>query len=185
MLIGFLGRKRVGKDTCADFLCNKYNFSKLSFATPIKDICRIIFGFDEEQLYGDSKENIDEYWKVSPRSMFQYIGTDIFRKDIQKMIPGIREDFWVKRLEKAYYNEIINNDLVVVADVRFQNEIDKIRELGGIVIKLEKDDKINDDYENFIDDLEGDYLVGNNGSIEELCLEVEKIFGLIKKIDFI
>jgi len=59
-LIGFLAKKRHGKDTSADYLVKKYNYKKLSFAKPIKDACKILFGFTDEQLYGNLKEVKDK-----------------------------------------------------------------------------------------------------------------------------
>ena len=59
MIIGLSGKKRVGKDTVADYLVSKYGFIKYSFADPIKAVAKILFGFSENQLYGNNKEEID------------------------------------------------------------------------------------------------------------------------------
>ena len=58
MLIGLLGKKRVGKDTVAEYLIEKYNFIRYAFADPIKEIAGIMFNFSYEQLYGNQKEII-------------------------------------------------------------------------------------------------------------------------------
>ncbi len=42
MIIGIFGKKGHGKDTIADYLVDNYNFHKLSYAEPIKKICREI-----------------------------------------------------------------------------------------------------------------------------------------------
>jgi len=62
MIIGFAGKKRSGKDTIANYLVNKYNFRRYAFGGPVKEVCRILFGFDDEQLYGDRKEELDGYF---------------------------------------------------------------------------------------------------------------------------
>ena len=36
-VIGFLGKKGTGKDTCADYLVENHAFEKLSFAGPLKE----------------------------------------------------------------------------------------------------------------------------------------------------
>lgn len=140
MLIGILGRKRVGKDTTADYLCSNYNFEKLTLAQPLKDICKISYDFSDEQLYGSLKETIDERFGVSPRVVYQYLGTDIFRKDINSIIPCIKNNFWINLIAENYLQmtETNKNKCVVVSDVRFQNEIDRIHELGGIIIKINR-----------------------------------------------
>ncbi len=140
MLIGILGRKRVGKDTMSDYLCSKYNFGKITLAQPLKDICKISYNFSDEQLYGSLKEIIDERFGVSPRVVYQYLGTDIFRKDINKIIPNIKNNFWINLVAENYLKmiDVNKNSCVVISDVRFQNEIDRIHELGGIVIKINR-----------------------------------------------
>lgn len=91
--IGICGRKFNGKDTLAEYLVKNHGYEQMAFAKPIKDISKILFGFNDEQLYGSKKEEIDERWNTTPRQMMQYIGTDMFRKD-----PGFGEHFWVKCL---------------------------------------------------------------------------------------
>lgn len=55
MIIAFLGKAGVGKDTAADYLVKKYNFTKVAFADPMKRFCREIFEFSDEQLWGPSE----------------------------------------------------------------------------------------------------------------------------------
>ena len=43
LLIGLVGRKRHGKDTVADYLTQKYNFTKDSFASPLKKTLKELF----------------------------------------------------------------------------------------------------------------------------------------------
>ena len=54
----------------------------------------------------------------------QRIGTDIFRK--------LDPDFWVKAMRMI----ISHRQLVLIGDVRFQNEAALIRELNGKVYKI-------------------------------------------------
>lgn len=177
VLIGILGRKHHGKDTISDYLVDKYNFTKIAIGDPLKEACRILFDFNNDQLYGDKKEEIDEYWGTSPRKVYQYIGTDIFRNDINKIM-NIDDKFWVKKLLNTY-NKIDGN--VVVSDVRFQNEVDIIKENNGIVIKVVRPNykyDSNDTHisENAIDEIKNyDYLIINDKGINELYFEIEKI----------
>ena len=89
-IIGFLGRKRSGKDTCGEYLIENYNFTKYAFADPLKDILKILFNFDDEQL-NKNKEEIDKLWKISPREALQKFGTDFARIDIFKYFPQLKE----------------------------------------------------------------------------------------------
>jgi hypothetical protein len=54
MIIGLCGQAGVGKDTVADFLVKNNNFVKVAFADPLKRICRDVFDFSNEQLWGPS-----------------------------------------------------------------------------------------------------------------------------------
>ena len=61
MIIGIIGKKGYGKDTLGDYLVENYNFIKYNFADPVKDISKIIFNLNYEQLYGSEKEVIDKF----------------------------------------------------------------------------------------------------------------------------
>lgn len=54
MLIGFCGPAGSGKDTASDFLVREDGFVKVALADPLKRICRDVFAFSDEQLYGPS-----------------------------------------------------------------------------------------------------------------------------------
>ena len=50
MLYVLCGSSGSGKDTIADYLINKYDFVKLSFADCLKDVVSIIFNWDRKLL---------------------------------------------------------------------------------------------------------------------------------------
>lgn len=56
MIVGICGLAGSGKDTAADYLCRDQAFVKLAFADPLKRICRDVFEFTEEQLWGPSEK---------------------------------------------------------------------------------------------------------------------------------
>ncbi|ARF09646.1 deoxynucleoside monophosphate kinase [Indivirus ILV1] len=177
MLIGVLGHKFSGKDTTANYLIKKYNFKRIAFADPLKEACRILFNFDDDQLYGDKKEIIDQRWGIMPRTAFQYLGTDIFRNKINEIIPNIESSFWVKLCMDNYEKNKKLDYNVVISDVRFQNEINAIREKNGIIIKIIRPNlQVNDNHasEN-ISELNGDYEIYNDGSLEDLYGKIDKI----------
>jgi len=180
MIIGISGIKRSGKDTCADYLVDKYKFVKLSFAKPIKDACKILFGFSDDQLYGDTKEDIDNRWGASPRKVLQYVGTDLFRKQIGNIIPNIGEDFWVRSLQYQCENYLKNNINITIADVRFQNEIDMIHSTGGYVIQLNRPSLSLDDLHESETDIYKlkniDFNMTNDSSIEKLYEKIDNVF---------
>jgi hypothetical protein len=172
-IIGFSGRKYNGKDTAAKQLIND-GYTPMSFAEPIKDVAKMLFGFSENQVNGTQKEELDVRWNTTPRAALQFIGTEVFREQIQKLLPEIGADFWVKSLE----NRIPSNTNVVITDVRFPNEVAMIHRLGGKVIRVRRALAENPDThisEQHIDLLDADYDIDNNGTVEELHRTVKNI----------
>jgi hypothetical protein len=62
VIIGIAGLAGVGKDTTADFLARNHGFVKVALADPLKRICREVFNFTDDQLWGPSeKRNAADY----------------------------------------------------------------------------------------------------------------------------
>ena len=184
LLIGVAGQKYNGKDTIADYLVSEYGFIKLSFADALKEMCKVLFNFNDEQLYGSEKESIDDFWGIKPRDAFTYFGTDIMRKQLNNLIPNINENFWIKCLEKKMVNLKKNNEniKIVIADVRFENEVNFIKSYNGLIIRVIRPDKILYDChesEKNILDLSVDYEIMNNSTLNHLYQQVNKIIKLL------
>lgn len=115
MIIGIIGQKGTGKDTVADYIVKSNDFKKISYAEPLKKICKELFDLTDEQLNDQhEKEKIDPRWGMSPRTILQSIGTDLFRKHYD-------ENFWVNILIQKIKNK---NDNFIISDIRHQNELD-------------------------------------------------------------
>ena len=59
-LIAFVAGKQSGKTLASQYLCEAYGYVKLSLGDPLKHGLQDIFGFTDEQLWGNKKEVIDE-----------------------------------------------------------------------------------------------------------------------------
>lgn len=197
MLIAILGKKHSGKDTIADFLIEKYGFTKYSFADPLKKGIQFFFNLTDNQLNDQKlKEEIDPRWGVSPRKLFQVIGTDFFQNSIRDFIPELKisnqdpKNHWVNLFKEWYLSEISKNPnkKIVIADARFLHEINTIKQLGGDIFKVIRFDTeytsengIENNYclhqsekeiENIPDDMINDIII-NDKSLEELYLLVD------------
>lgn len=168
VLIGLVGKKQVGKDTVARWLVDQHQFSQYAFATPIKAACKILFLLSDEQLHASHhKEVVVPSWGLSPRQMFQLLGTDMIRKHY-------RDDFWIHHFRLWYETHSMGD--VVVSDVRFQNEADTIKDLGGILIKIERRTRHIDHHASEQQIITGcDYVIENNGPVADLFESVERI----------
>jgi len=184
MIIGIAGKKRSGKDTISDYLIQEYKFIKYGFADPIKDIAKIIFGFTEEQLYGNEKDIIDLHWGIKPRDFFQKFGTDygqfIFPEHFPEIFKGKNErGLWVKVFKNWYLDKLDKDpDIkVIINDVRFFHEYDIIKYLGGYIIKVNRNNSLNDEHisENELDNTNFDCIIQNNSSIQDLYRKIKEI----------
>ena len=128
IVIGFVGTKGVGKDTAADVLVTKHGFVRRKFAQPIKDVCSMLFQVPESHFEGPEKERLVEKHGMSPRQMMQMVGTDMFRH-------MVHADFWLHHFEDWCTHQPVDTR-VVVTDLRFQNEIDAVKRLGGMVVRI-------------------------------------------------
>lgn len=145
MLIGLIGQIGSGKGTAADFLVNNAKFYKESFAAPLKDAVASIFNWDRSMLEGDTpdsrrdREKIDPYWtrvigeEITPRHILQVFGTEVIRDNFHR-------NMWVESFTKRYTDNPVDT---VIADVRFPNEMEAIKKLGGklYLIKRGEDPK--------------------------------------------
>lgn len=190
-IIGITGRKRHGKDTLGDHLVKNHGYTKIGFADALKDACREIFGFSEEQLYGNLKEVDDPFWKTSPRKVLQYVGTELFRERISEILPEVGQDIWIKVVENKILSEQLTNPdkKYVITDVRFENELQFIKRLKGQVIKVQRDVKSIDNTcdhasETYIDSIEANFTIKNDGTLEELYekLDTYLFYNNYKKI---
>jgi hypothetical protein len=176
MIIAICGKKRAGKDTTADYLIEKYNFTKYSIADPVKEICRSLFDFTDEQLYGSEKEIIDINIGLSPRDAMQKMGTEFGQYDIHKYWPNLNcapRKFWVFKMKNFCLKNKDKN--IIIPDVRFKHEIDLLKTLGAKIWKIERDVGLNDDHisEIELDDFnEYDKIFQNSKNIDDLRCEV-------------
>ena len=139
MLIGFSGKKGSGKSFFADYLVNNKLFIKLSFASPLKEITKILFNLSDEDVKDPiKKELINPKFNASPRELMQWLGTDIMREEFNKKF-DYSGSIWIDSVKDKVKTLLDNNKDVVIDDVRFQNEVDMIHSLGGIVINLHND----------------------------------------------
>lgn len=167
LIIGIGHKSRVGKTECGEII-RKYlmdlhiQSAELNFSDGIKQAAASVFDLNQEQLYGDAKDTVDEYWGIEPRLMFRRMG------DMMRELFG--HDVWVRSWQRAVSN--LDEQLVVVCcDVRLTSEAKKIKELGGFLIKVERPFTLKSDHptEVDLDDwTDWDHTIWNHGSRKDL-----------------
>ena len=176
MLIGITGKKTSGKSTCASHLCRSHGFTQIAFADVVKTICARIFDIPEELFHGSEEDKNKETWVkwssfsediskgregvLTNRELLQTIGTDVFRSKY--------EDVWVDAaLRKISKNKKTN---YVISDVRFDNEAQRIRDNGGLILRVNRSSEIEDNHasEKGISDELVDLDLNNDSTLEVL-----------------
>lgn len=182
IIVGLAGRKRVGKDTIANVLKNEYGFVSDSFAAPIRSFVYELTGIPECAESDDIKEETVPWLGKSRRELMQTLGTEWGRKTIHP-------DIWINALRRR----VIDNygTPLVITDIRFENEAQTVRALGGWVLHVQRPGLTHADLHESETDLriyKMDGLIRNDGDIDALKAAVrnaaipsiEQLFGAQK-----
>jgi hypothetical protein len=135
-IIGVAGQIANGKDTTADYIYDQLissgetKWQRRSFAVNVKKVfCDIFLKTPEYVEEWKRKSEIPEDLDCTVRSGLQMIG-DGFRK--------IKSTIWI---DLAFRDD----DDKIISDVRYINELERIKSLGGLTILVVRPDMINDD----------------------------------------
>ena len=163
MIIGLTGGKGCGKSSVARIISKSHDFKHISFATPIKDMLRVL-GLGDAELNDPTIKEIplDEYGKT-PREMMQLLGTEFGRSMIDERI-------WITALRK----QLRPDRNYVIDDIRFNNEAMFVRERGA-VIHVERESVVENDTHISEAGIDEDLIDGTirNISCYESDLELE------------
>lgn len=174
MIIAIIGKRRSGKDTVAKYIEEEYGFKHLKISSKLKQLCKLLFEFSDDQLESDSKEIIDERWGISPRTAMQFIGTDMFQYKIQELMPGINRKFWIH----SFVNYLDHYENVVISDLRFLHEFDILKNYDLKIIYVQNDNRkhvINHISDTEFFDIPYNYKVVNNDTITSLYYQIDQI----------
>jgi hypothetical protein len=180
MIIGVCGDIGSGKDTLASILIDEKSYTKLSFASSLKDAVSVIFGWNRDMLEGLTKESRewretkDEWWAnrlnipgMTPRWVLQNWGTELFRIHFH-------QDIWLASVENKINK--MDNKNIVITDCRFPNEIETIKRLGGKIICVKRDSCKGGQHasDTAWKNASFDQVIDNNGTLEEFRDKVLK-----------
>jgi len=126
MIIAFTGRMGSGKSTAIQILKDMgLDVVLIKFADPLYDMQEMIY----RRIEGAYKR--PETF-VKDRKLLQWLGTEWGRNHISETL---WVDLW--KADAHYTQENYPWKIIVCDDVRFDNEAETVRSLGGKVIKLE------------------------------------------------
>lgn len=180
-VVALCGARRTGKDTIANYLVFKYGYEHIKITSPLKDICKVLFRFTDEQLETDLKEVVDTRWGVSPRQVMQFVGTDMFQYKIQELLPQVGRHFWINSLVEAIQGQ--PGKRFVISDLRFHHEIGGLSLFMPFIIKVISDRIQQNKTDSHVSECEQkeikeDILVTNNNKIEDLYKKIDDVFSM-------
>lgn len=186
-LIGLTGAAGAGKDTVADWMYVVYRVHRYSFATPIKAMTVALLQAAGVPLYDCKKIVADPIRKneplpqlngMTPRRIMQTLGTEWGRNTLGA-------DVWLTMLGRRLEKNLAARNFrlpMVVTDVRFPNEAEMIRLLGGTVIRVVRPTTITDRtdaaHPSEAQDFPADITIQNDGTIGDLHAKLLKLFPL-------
>lgn len=174
--IGITGKMRSGKDQVAELIQSQLenngdSVRVIGFAEGIKDL----LSYYTPKIFKEGK----------PRYAYQRVG---------QVMREVYEDVWVDRVIdriKILVREDPNVN-IIVKDVRQPNEFAALKKMGYTIIKVEADTSVrvarslssNDSFdishlyhetELAVDTIKADYVIENNGTLDELMQETEDL----------
>jgi hypothetical protein len=167
MIFALTGAKGSGKDTVASLLKEMYpekDIATVAFADPIKNALLKIFDLDSVEEYDELKRDYlhwgDRYDNiVSGRHVCREIGM------LMRSYSDVQFVNYVKKAADSH------NGLLVVTDLRFDNEYLALRDMGAAIIKI-KNGRVHEEdmhiTERGFDDELVDYVIENHDSMDDL-----------------
>lgn len=171
IIAAFTNVPQSGKSTFCDYLCDNYNFEKLTLATPVKETLRVLLKFRgisdkriNDYLYLDKKEEIIPEIGMSGRQLMTEFAHNFVRGQID-------EDFFVNCLPN-----ILTNKNYVIEDMRYLNELAFVHDKGGLAVFINR-------YENETSSLpnEGlitiehaDYILDNRTTLADFYSRIDR-----------
>lgn len=165
MIIGLTGYAQSGKDTLAGMLIGLHKYERIAFADKIRKLLYETNPITACGHTGYLKDLVDRVgWDEAKKE------TQV-RRLLQEIGVGARkvfgEDFWVEQALKGVTPE----DRFVITDVRFPNEAEAIKALGGQIWRVKRVGvgAVNQHVsESAMDGYPVDQIFINNGSVDDL-----------------
>lgn len=163
MLILLSGKLKAGKDTVAKYLVEEYGFERFAFADKLKELAKDHFNWNGEK---------------------DQVGRDLLIA-IGNAVRDLDQDAWVNYVKRKIAETYADKDFnIVISDTRYLNELNFGKDWFGKIIRISRDVNYtpnerfiieNSVSETQLDNIEFDYYLDNNGSIEDLHESIDKM----------
>lgn len=182
IIIGLAGKMASGKETVSKYFSDKYGAKKIRFSDPLRQILDILD-------LPDSRQNL----QTLSTAVRQNFGEDILTKATLKLVSQLNSNLIVidgvrRAADIKNFRELKNFFLIYVdtsQEKRYERSVARNENPSDREMTHEEFDKKDDaEPEIQIESLkkEADFLIDNNGTLEETYSQIENIFKKIGKI---
>jgi hypothetical protein len=179
ILIGLHGLARTGKDTAANYLAAHFDLIAYAFAYPLKVALMQMFNLSSAHLNGELKEAPLLGIGKSPRELMQLLGTEWGRQ-------MVHPELWLLLARQHLDNMIELRDGhapgFVISDVRYENEAQWVRDLGGVVVHIQRPDAqavASHSSESGVAVHDNDFVIHNDEDLAHLYKQLDRLMGLL------
>lgn len=132
IIIALTGPKGVGKSSIAKEIESQdwQDRCILSFAEPLRRMVSHLMPMQNMTDPELKEAPIDWLGGKTPRQILQSLGTDWGRNMVSPTI-------WIDTMRRIITEQAF--DTIIIDDCRFENEADMVRDMGGIVVGLERE----------------------------------------------
>jgi hypothetical protein len=181
--VALLGKAQSGKDTVGQTLVRHAGYTRLAFADKLKDAAlRVdpIIGWTHDDEAVRLAEEVEYRGWESVKAEDPEV-----RRFLQEYGQTVREmdpEFWIRPVAAQIRNGTALNMPTVVTDVRYLNEVDALRELGAVVVRIVRTGAGlagtagKHASETELDAVEADVTISNDGSLYALTDNVRILY---------
>ena len=184
LVIGVSGWSGSGKDEFAKVALEKFDANRVSFGDVTKEEVREFFlanfiDFEEWNLYGTQEQKLA--WLKMPTSLAEEVGfieaKDRYIQNRHTIVFRCRDfmswwAMWKMKDDPDYFvKQAFRNfrvGLNIITDLRFPNEAENIKKVGGLLVRISRPGVVSDDpIDHTLDTWEPwDFTYENSGSLE-------------------
>lgn len=189
--IGLAGTKGSGKTTIAkamkeilegwDGKAEDEEIQILAFADPVRDMLERLDPFVGSDYLAWRRLNtildLNGGWEGVKTTLYYPYIRELLQRMGTECVRSVDNDFWVNHME-ARISDTTN--MVIIQDVRFENEVDLISEYGGVVVELIRDGVDTTDKHSSEAGVTADLIVHNDSTPEYVA---ERILDLVSSWD--
>ncbi len=175
IVVGIAGEIAAGKGTVAKYLIKKHKASTHRFSTALRDVAKRMY-------LEESRENLQKISTMMRENFSEDVLSIVIYKDVKNDDNQIVAIDGVRRMADIEFLKKIPDFKLAYIDTSMENRYERITKRGENVDDnnktFEKFQKDNEhEAELQIKDLKdkADFVIDNNGTIEELYAQIDKI----------